>query len=288
MAAMWIIKRDFQKYALLVLLSVTVFIWYVIFTEGGKSVLTVAFLDVGQGDAVFIEAPGGNQVLIDGGPDKGILRALSEVMPFYDRSINVVMATHSDRDHIGGLPEVLSNYSVDNFIAPAGEMDTAVSRELNRIIEFKQIDSRKARRGLALSVGRGVYLLILFPDRDLYGVDSNDTSLVAKLIYGNTAFLLTGDAPRKIEDYLVALDGDSLDIDVLKVGHHGSKTSTSDTLLGFASPEYAIISAGKDNRYGHPHQETIEKLLRFDVRVLETAKLGTIVFESDGEQIIKK
>ena len=142
-----------------------------------------------------------------------------------------------------------------------------------------------ARRGMRVELGGGAYLDILFPDRDTDGFETNTASVVAKLTYGTTSFLFTGDSPKAIEEYLATLDGAALDVDVLKIGHHGSKTSTSDQLIGFASPAYAVLSAGKDNRYGHPHQEVLERLARFGVEPLGTYERGTIVFESDGREV---
>ena len=133
----------------------------------------------------------------------------------------------------------------------------------------------------------GVFLEILFPDRDVSGLTTNNGSIVAKLIYGNTSFLLTGDSPKAVESYLVSLDGQSLRSDVLKVGHHGSKTSTGEIFLGYVSPEYAVISSGKNNKYGHPHKETTDALEKFNVSYWKTATAGTVVFRSDGEKVFR-
>ena len=116
-------------------------------------------------------------------------------------------------------------------------------------------------------------------------MDTNDASIVAKLVYGNTSFLFTGDSPKKIEEYLVFIDKENLDVDVLKAGHHGSKTSSSESFIGYTSPEYAIISAGENNRYGHPHKEVLDILEKFGAQILRTDELETIIIESDGENI---
>lgn len=275
--------RHYAKWYLLGILFLSnAFIWYAIFAETRSGVLTVAFLDVGQGDAVFIEAPNGNQMLIDGGPSAVVLRTLGEVMPFYDRSIDVVLATHPDKDHIGGLPAVFDRYAVSYFFESGVSGTTAAYRALLDAVRAEGIGSSVARRGVAIDLGSGVVFEILFPDRDPTGMDTNDASVVAKVVYGGTSFLLTGDSPQRIEQYLAALDGAKLKTDVLKVGHHGSKTSSADAFLGFASPLHAVISSGAENQYGHPHREVLDRLARFGIAVARTDKSGTVRFSSDG------
>ncbi|MCR4330589.1 MAG: MBL fold metallo-hydrolase [Patescibacteria group bacterium] len=281
--------QNVKKHAHLLFLTLffimNVFIWSVIFREDRGGVLTVAFLDIGQGDAVFIEAPNGNQVLLDGGPNKRVLRELASLMPFYDRSIDVVIASHPDKDHVGGLPAVLARYDVRIAIDPGVEHDTSVYQEFERLVEEEDIERIRARRGQIIWLDQSVYLEILFPDRDPVGWDTNDASIVARLVYGDTSFMLTGDSPQKMEQYLVGLDGEALASDVLKLGHHGSKTSTSELFLGFVSPLYAIISAGKNNQYGHPHQEVLELVERFRIPIFATYEVGNIIMRTDGTNI---
>ncbi len=279
------VKKNTRSYALVALLAATVFVWYAALREERGGLLTISFLDVGQGDAALIESPTGVQVLIDGGPDRSVLRALGRVMPFFDRSIDVVIATHPDQDHIGGLPEVLARYRASHIIEPGVVADTAVYDTFVESVRAEGAEHALARRGMQIDLGGGAYLDILFPDREASGLETNTASVVLKLTYGATSFLLTGDSPKQVEEYLATLDGETLDVDVLKAGHHGSRTSTSDHLLGLASPAYAVISAGKDNRYGHPHQEVLDALARFGVKSLGTYERGTIIFESDGNEV---
>lgn len=245
----------------------------------------VAFLDVGQGDAVYLEAPHGTQVLIDGGVGRAVLERLGEVMPFSDRTIDVVVATHPDADHIGGLPEVFARYDVGMFLEPGVRDDGADSAALAEAVRAEGLTPVQVRSGMTLVLEPGVSIEILFPDRDVSGVDPNIGSIVARLSYGDTSFLLTGDAPTEVETYLVGLYGNALASTVLKVGHHGSRTSTSDVFLGFVDPTHGVISAGCDNTYSHPHEETIKRLARFGVRERRTCEEGTIMFESDGRMI---
>lgn len=254
--------------------------------QKSHDVLLVTFLDVGQGDSIFIESPTGRQVLIDGGPSRRVLRELGEVMPFYDRSIDMVLATHPDADHISGLVDVLARYEVDMVIQSGVAHASPVVDAFTRAIETEQKQGARtllARRGQVLDLGGGAYLRILFPDRDVTNMESNSASIVARLTYGDTSVLLTGDTPQSIERYVVSLDGAELQSDILKLGHHGSKTSTSELLLGYANPQWAIISAGEDNRYGHPHKEVIDRLARFNIATKNTANDDSVILSSDGK-----
>ena len=282
------LKENSLLYTLLFTFLFTAVVWYFVLANEREQVLTVAFLDVGQGDAIFIEAPNGNQMLIDGGRNRSVLRELSRVMPFYDRSIDVVLATHPDEDHIGGLPDVLKRFDVDLFLEPGVKHDTNAYKETLRLIEANNIKHVLARRGMQIDLGGGVSLEILFPDHDVTGLESNAASVITRLVYGETEFLFTGDSPRAIEKYVVLLDGAHLRIDVLKVGHHGSKTSSADVFIAAVLPQFAVISAGKDNRYGHPHEEVISALKDVDAIIVSTSKNGTIIFESDGERLKRK
>jgi competence protein ComEC len=279
------IKQNLRWCVLVLLFIANFFVWYAVFSEERGGLLTVAFLDVGQGDAIFIEAPNGNQTLVDGGPDKKVLRGLSEIMPFYDHSIDVVVATHPDQDHIGGLPDVLKKFKVGAVMEPGVKSYSESFKAFENISKNKGIKKIFARRGQRIILDESVYIDILFPDRDTFGWDANNASVVAKVVYGDTSFLLTGDSPKRIEGYLVLLDGENLKTDVLKLGHHGSRTSTSGLFLSAAEPKIVVISAGKNNRYGHPHRETEKMLEDFKIDSLATYKKGTIIIKSDGNNV---
>lgn len=264
-------------------------VWYAVAAKESGRVLTVAFLDVGQGDAIFIETPSGNQVLVDGGKDKTVLRALRSVMPFYDRSIDMVVATHPDKDHIGGLFEVGKRFSVAAFASSGVAFDNTLYKTIAG--SFKALGARMVPlvRGRRVALGDGVYLEVLFPDRILPPeIDTNTSSVILRVTYGGTSFLLTGDAPRAVEGYVVKTFGGALRSDVLKLGHHGSRTSSSKIFLSAVSPRYAVISAGKDNRYGHPHKEVTDALKAMNIPALATYQKGTIVFKSDGKDVYIK
>ncbi len=255
--------------------------------ERAPNVLTVTFLDIGQGDAIYIESPTGKQVLIDGGIDRSVLADLSKVMPLFDRTLDVVIATHPDKDHIGGLPFVFSRYKVAHILDPGLTETTDTyefySEKVQEEMKGSYAIHQEARRGSVIDLGGGAELRILFPDRDMDGVtDTNNASVVAQLVYGETEVMLTGDAPKSVEEYVVMLDGTALQSDILKAGHHGSRTSSGQKFIDTVNPEYAIISAGCDNSYGHPHKETIETLTAASTTILTTCEEGTIVFTSDG------
>jgi competence protein ComEC len=286
MAKFW---QNLRWYLLGVLFTAALLVWYAVVSEDRGGKLTVVFLNIGQGDAIFIESPTGTQMMIDGGPGGVVLRELGKVMPFYDRSIDLLLVSNPDKDHIAGFLDILRAFRVDAVIEPGTIGASAEYQSLGVAIENEGARRVVARRGQKFNLGGGVYFEVLFPDRDVSGLDTNDGSIIGKLVYGDTSFLFPGDAPSAVEEYVAYADKERLNVDVLKAGHHGSKTSTSEALLGFASPAIAVISAGKGNRYGHPHQEVLERLKQFNVETLGTYEKGGIIMESDGKTIrVKK
>lgn len=251
--------------------------------------LVVAFLNIGQGDAVYIEAPNGNQLLYDAGPPTAaVLSELAKLMPFYDRSIDVAVLSHPDMDHIGGFADVFDHYKVDVMLESGASSTNGVFDVIEQQIRRKQVDRIAARRGMSIDMGDGVMADILYPDTETENMETNSASIVMRLHYGSTSFLFSGDLPLVEEEHVARLEGNSLHSDVVKLGHHGSRTSSSELWLQTASPRIAVASAGKDNRYGHPHQEVIELLERLGIPLFVTFNEGTIVFESDGSTVVRK
>lgn len=253
-----------------------------------EGVLTVAFLDVGQGDSIYIEAPNGKQMLIDGGANRSVLRELSSVMPFWDRSLDVVIATHPDKDHIGGLIPIAQNYRIDSFIDTGFVADTETYVVLEDMLDGKEKTTRIiGKRGTTVTLDEkaGVIFEILEPDSNVATIgERNDTSIIGRLVYGETAVMLTGDAGVGVELELVfELGAEALDADILKLGHHGSKTSSAIEFVEAVDPDWGIVSAGADNRYGHPHAEVTERFDNLGIPYIGTYSDGTIVFQSDGE-----
>lgn len=270
---------------LAVLAAAALFIWATVLHAQGSGMLRVSFLDVGQGDAIYIETPSGRQILIDGGPDSAVLRRLSRVMPWYDRTIDIIVPTHPDADHVAGLVHVLGRYHVETILRPSVAGDTSVSDALITSIAQEGAMEVTTERGQIFDMGDGARLEVLFPDRPLPGADTNTACTVARIVYGKTSFLLPCDAPQAVEEYLVGLDGKALRADVLKAGHHGSKTSSSPLFVGFVSPSWVVYSRGCDNKYGMPHQEIIDTFARLNIPTLDTCEEGSITFESDGTTV---
>lgn len=253
--------------------------------DSSPDLLTVAFLDVGQGDAIFIETPDQVQLLIDGGPDASVLRELPKEMPFWDKSLDVILATHPDKDHIGGLVDVLNHYQVSEIIKTSNDSNTAVSSALVFASEAEGANIEIVHSGQIIKLGASTTLTIFSPSGDPTNWESNNSSIVAKLTYGDIDFMLTGDASRGIEEYLVLTYGSALESEVLKLGHHGSRTSSADEFLDTVKPDYAIVSSGLHNRFGHPHQEVVEAVTKRSIKLMNTADFGTIVFKSDGQKV---
>lgn len=263
-------------------------VWYVVFQEDRRGLLTVSFLDVGQGDSIFIDAPSGAQVIIDGGRTPEVLRKLAQAMPWYDRSIDLMIATHPDADHVGGLIDVLERYRVGAIVHSSVEGDTAIFAALQRAMKNENARVISADRGQIFELGRGAYVEILSPDREVPRVETNTGCVVARLVYGETAFMFSCDAPESIEEYVVRAGAEDLRSDVLKAGHHGSKTSSSPLFVGYVSPKFAVFSRGCDNSYGHPSPETVDTFARFGVPTFDTCTEGTVRFVSDGSVVTKK
>lgn len=267
------------------LVVANILVWMAVRPSNDRT-LKVSFLDVGQGDAIFIESPSGTQVLIDAGAHRNVLRPLGKVMPFYDRSIDAVFYTHVDADHIGDLPEVLDRHKVSliGIAGFAGDGNSLIEALEERTKAEEAVVAELAR-GQIFDLGDGAVLEIIFPEKGFKASNSNLSSAIMKLSYGTTDFLLTGDAPRATEEYLALLDGRKLQSEVLKVSHHGSDTSSSRSFLSAVLPDYAVVSAGCENPYGHPHREVLDRLLDVGADIVLTCEKGTITFISDGESV---
>ena len=279
--------QNCKKYGLFfftfLLLVATICLFYQEFKNSRKE-LTFAMLDIGQGDALFIESPTGTQILVDGGPPRKILSQLSRVMSPFDRTIDSIIITNPDQDHIGGFLDVLKVYKVDKIFEPGTYNDSKIYQNFKAEIKNKNISNILVKAGMRLDIGGGAFIDILFPDRDVSLWDSNDGSVVAKITYGETSVMLTGDATSETEKIILdEYQKIALTSTVLKVGHHGSRTSSSADFVEAVTPSFALISDGKDNNYGHPHQDTLDTLASFGAKIFRTDLLGTIIMKSDGE-----
>ncbi len=252
--------------------------------------LHVFFLDVGQGDAIYIETPGGKQALVDGGPEfGGAARALSDRLPPWDRSLDLVASTHLDVDHSRGLLRVLESYKTGVVIAGLPDPESHLYPQWQKAVAQGSHRLVHLSAGQELALEEGLTLTALHPPAvPLRGPawDSNNNSLVLRLSYGEISFLLTGDIEEEAERFL-ARTAPSVQSDVLKAGHHGSNSSTTAAFLRAVNPRWAVISAGADNQYGHPHADVVSRLENAvgKANVFSTATQGTIHFSTDGRRL---
>lgn len=268
---------------LAVLLGLNVLAWLIVLELPGRE-LEVIFFDVGQGDATLIETPHGHHILIDGGRDSTILEKLGKEMPFFKRSIDLVILTHPHNDHVAGLVEVLKRYDVKNVLWTGILADSAVFQEWQKALQAENAQVYIAQAGQQVLAG-SVVLDVFHPFESLENQKVqhiDNTSVVVKALFGENSFLFTGDAFGEVERELVKA-GVDLRSNVLKVGHHGSRTSTAPEFVEAVFPEVAVISAGKDNVHGHPHPETLETLANYDILVFRTEEPGDIKIISNGK-----
>lgn len=238
--------------------------------------LAVSFLDVGQGDAIYIEFPGGETMLVDGGPDNSVLHALSGVMPWWKRHIDYVVVTHADTDHYGGLWGVIEKYSIGTVVLSGVSTDDEQFKKFLSDVRSRSLLIREVTAPAIWHFESGPSVEFLWPQKNEMISDDNASSLVMRFVWGEAEYLLAGDIPDAVERRLPALQAD-----VLKIAHHGSKSSSGLEFLQSVNPAYCIISAGQDNQYGHPHPDVINRLKQVGCEIYETATAGTIRFKGD-------
>jgi competence protein ComEC len=267
-------------YSIILLLAVLALVPAGIIQSAGSKEIKVVFLNVGQGDAILIEQ-GDKQILIDGGPDGQVeLEELGKYVPFWDRNIEAVIATHPDADHITGLIDVMKNYTVDEVIDTGVGSSSQVYASFEKIIQDKKIAELEAKAGMKIKLDGGE-MDILYPNgaEDKNNPkDTNLSSVVARLTFGQNSFLFTGDLPIDGEMALMA-SGQNISAAVLKVGHHGSKYSSSEAFLEKVNPVDAVASVGVKNRYGHPAPEVIDRLSADKFKIYRTDQQGDIVYD---------
>ncbi|MBU0766871.1 MBL fold metallo-hydrolase [Patescibacteria group bacterium] len=241
--------------------------------------LHVRFLDVGQGDSIFLITPSGKQVLVDGGPDMSTFEHLGKYMPFFDRSIDLLVLTHPHTDHLASLPEVTKRYSVGRILL-AGTEATA-SRYLALLNEVKEqsIPVSIVDPANDIDLGDGAVLDIVWPTKSFRNDKNlNNSSVVMRVLFADQSILLTGDIEEEAEDALLETGADIRSL-VLKAPHHGSQTSSSSGFLLAVNPIKTIISVGEENGFGHPHPETISRYFDLNIPMLETRDVGTVSLE---------
>lgn len=259
--------------------------------------LHLVFCNVGQGDAIFIRTPGGKDILIDGGPDDLVLDCLSNHMPFWDRTIEVVVLTHPHADHLTGLISVLERYQVIHYFTEKVENRTKVYQRLQDTLALKNVTAKYTFSGDRIDFPDKTQLLTIWPDKEVINnqelqdvessekdsssLDVNGFSVISEISFGDFNVLLTGDAGVLIENKIAKIVGN---VDILKVPHHGSKTGMSEYFLEELRPLLAVISVGVKNRYNHPSEEMINLLKSKQIKTLRTDRDGEIEVISDGKE----
>ncbi|MBI2607951.1 MAG: MBL fold metallo-hydrolase [Candidatus Doudnabacteria bacterium] len=289
--------KNLIKFFLVPLLFATIAVWAAGWQRQPDFLLHVNFYDVGQGDSIFIQTFQGNQILIDGGPTDQVLQYLGEDMPFYDRTIDLLVLTHPHADHVAGFVDILRRYKVTKIILPEVDFHSQTYDEFLAEANDKGVELVYAKQGQRIYLDKATVFDVYYPYGQAAGgsftegfvsqasQDLNDTSIVGKLSFGKTSILFTGDAGINIESIL--LPQFNLDADLLKVGHHGSRHSTSVPFLEEVTPEFAVIEVGENN-YGHPTQEVLDKLEQVGSQVFRTDQGQTIRFVSDGANLYKQ
>lgn len=268
--------------AILILFSLNFLTWRAVFKNIKKPDIEIYFFDVGQGDASFIESKDGSQILIDGGPPNKILSKLSNVLDFNDRDLDVLIVTHPHTDHISGAIEVLQNYKISMVIESGIDYHTAEAEEFERLVYEKKIKRIMIDKPVNVKFFNGAKIKFLYPDKSFAGKiikNAHEANLISEFSYKGKKIIFMGDAEKNIEKYLI--DKNLVDdVDILKAGHHGSKTSTGKEFLLAVQPEYSIIEVGR-NSYGHPTQEVLSRLASIGSKIFRTDIDGTIKFEID-------
>lgn len=244
--------------------------------------LRIHFVDVGQADAIIIQTPDNKNMLIDAGETKD-----NEVIDYINMlgidEFEIVVATHPHSDHISEMKKVINDYEINRFYMPSVVHTSKTYEKMIDALYDKNINVNEAKQGISDILGEDVKIDFLAPNKD-YGDDLNNWSAVVMLTYGDNKFLFTGDAEEESEKEILSNYSD-ISADVLKIGHHGSSTSTSNNFLYAVNPKIAVISCGENNSYGHPHKETIQKLIENNIKTYITKDVGTIIIESDGKDL---
>lgn len=245
--------------------------------------LMISYMDVGQGDAAYINV-NGNDILIDAGPRSNSKELLEQLKAKNIDDFELVIATHPHEDHIGGMVDVFKEYKVENFYSPKVTHTTKTYENLVKAVKDEGLKINELKDGMVIDLGDGANFEVFTPQNSNYE-ELNDYSPIMKLNFGETSYLFTGDAEKIAENEALTKYKDSLDSDVIKFGHHGSSSSSSPAFIEAVSPKYGIISCAKDNKYGHPHRETLDIIKKYNIKTFRTDIDGEIILTSDGKNI---
>ncbi len=248
-----------------------------------EGTMEVSYLDVGQGDSAYIRV-NDFDILIDAGPKSDSDRLLEQLKAKNIDDFEMIIATHPHEDHIGGMADVFQQYDVESFYMPSVTHTTKTFENMVKAVSNEGIKIQTIKEGMKFDLGTGAKIDVYSPIYESYE-EFNDYSPIMKLTFGETELIFTGDAEAHAEADVVAKYPDNLKADVLKFGHHGSSTSSTEEFLQSVSPEYGIISCGADNKYGHPHRETLDKISKYNIKSYRTDTQGQITLTSDGKNI---
>ncbi len=269
---------------LLILFLLAIIVFEVVLFFSLNSNFELHFLDVGQGDSILIRTPGYHYILIDTGESNKVISQLSEVLPFWERKIDLLIATHSHNDHIGGIEYVLSKYDVGTYLFSYEESTESLIQKVSDKLDNEGVQKIKVYDGSTITISN-LSLDILWPPYGLRSENKNEESIVIKGKYNDFTFLLTGDAEAKQEKEILRKNSNLQSI-VLKAGHHGSKSSSNEDFLKNVNCTYFIISCGEGNKFNHPSPETLNKI-DLGTEILRTDKNGRITFILDKEELYK-
>jgi competence protein ComEC len=275
--------KNYLVVSLIIVITLSVVVFWFFYKP--TNYLEVDFLDVGQGDAELIKTPHGQTILVDGGPDKKVLQRLGETLPFWQNKIDLVILTHPHDDHFGGLSEVLKRYQVKNLL-----FTNVLCKDLGYQNFLKIVNENKVNKIIMTGPDKftldEVSFILLYPRTSLAGQtykNANNTSIVFQLNYKDINFLLTGDAEKEVEKELINVDAKDLSAQILKLGHHGSDTSSTENFLKAVKPLVGIISVGANNKFGHPVPIILERLKRLGIEIKRTDQEGTIKALTNGQ-----
>ncbi|MGV1023736.1 ComEC/Rec2 family competence protein [Clostridium perfringens] len=250
--------------------------------ESEYSGMSVTYLNVGQGDSELIQVNGIN-MLIDAGTNGGANDLVKDLKNRGIKTIDIAIATHPHEDHIGGMDEVLENFDVKSFYAPKVAHTTKTYENMLKAVKNEGLKIKQIKEGTKIDLGKDTEVQVYSPVKSQYE-ELNNYSPVMKISYGQNSFMFTGDAESLVEKEILNENKD-LKADVLKLGHHGSHSSTSEEFLKAVDPSIAIVSCAKDNKYGHPHKETMSNLKKAGITVYETFRDGDITISSNGKKL---
>lgn len=280
-------NSNFTKYVLGILAIFAILIWIALWQKPDNN-LHAYFLDVGQGDSIYVRTMNNTDLIIDGGPNNEVLTELSKIMPFYDRKIDYLILTHPHSDHISGLIEVIKRYEIGQIISSDATHTSAEYLEWLTIIKEKNIPFKLTRDGDLINLDQDTNLKIFWPKESYLNKtveNLNNVSVVAKLSYHDIDFMFTGDAEKEVQTQIIKNHSkDELQSEIYKVAHHGSDNAASESFIKVVKPELSVICVGENNKFGHPQKVILDLLAKAASQIFRTDQNGRIEVISDGQK----